>query len=227
MVNRNFQGSHRFVRYTDDKDGIDSSLIDARDLWDDYKDLAEFPRSTPSALRRLKMYARDAADWLGDRIFMVDLDIVITDDLTPVLDRPEDFVINAGVVPFMPYSSAFTLHFVFGEKRARKSREFFATDPDLAKAIIELVAIKEEAFTDSDQDITADQRTEIEATKRDRAERLSAVVYSFLTLAREAEAKASLAAVSKPQRLTELDEKAFDKVIVVSSRCPASPIWRP
>jgi hypothetical protein len=37
-----------------------------------------------------------------------------------------------------------TLHFVFGERRARLSREFFSTDLDLAKAIIELVAIKEE-----------------------------------------------------------------------------------
>jgi hypothetical protein len=30
-----------------------------------------------------------------------------------------------------------TLHFVFGEKRARRNREFFIIDPDLAKAIID------------------------------------------------------------------------------------------
>lgn len=109
MVERNFKAPHRFVCYTDDKDGIDRTLVDARDIWDDHKDLAVFARSNPSAFRRLKMYARDAADWLGERIFMMDLDIVITGHLTPVLDRPEDFVINAGVVPFMPYNSALIL----------------------------------------------------------------------------------------------------------------------
>jgi hypothetical protein len=62
---------------------------------------------------------------------------------------------------------------VFGERRARLSREFFTTDPDLAKAIIELVAIKEEALTDSEQDISPDQRTEIEATKQVRQERMT------------------------------------------------------
>jgi hypothetical protein len=66
-----------------------------------------------------------------------------------------------------------TLHFVFGERRARLSREFFTTDPDLAKAIIELVAIKEEALTDTEQAITPDQRAEIETTKRGRQERLT------------------------------------------------------
>jgi hypothetical protein len=59
-----------------------------------------------------------------------------------------------------------TLHYVFGEKRARSSREFFTTDPDLAKAIIELVAIKEEAVADVDQDIAPAQRADIEATRR-------------------------------------------------------------
>lgn len=66
-----------------------------------------------------------------------------------------------------------TLHFVFGERRARLNREFFTTDPDLVKAIIELVAIKEEAVTDSQQAITPDQRHEIEATKRERTERVT------------------------------------------------------
>ena len=66
-----------------------------------------------------------------------------------------------------------TLHFVFGDKRRRLNREFFTSNPDLAKAIIELVAISEETITDVQQDITPEQRVEIEGEKRVRAERVS------------------------------------------------------
>ena len=61
-----------------------------------------------------------------------------------------------------------TLHFVFGEKRARQSREFFKIEPDLAKAIIELVALEDVALTDQEQAIDPDQRREIEAAKARR-----------------------------------------------------------
>lgn len=55
-----------------------------------------------------------------------------------------------------------TLHFVFGENRARKNREFFRINPDLAKAIIELVAITPVEYSDEEQHIDANERTEIE-----------------------------------------------------------------
>lgn len=63
-----------------------------------------------------------------------------------------------------------TLHFVFGEKRARGNREFFTTAPDLVKAIIELVAIEDITPTDAEQSISPAQREAIEET-RARAER--------------------------------------------------------
>ena len=66
-----------------------------------------------------------------------------------------------------------TLHFVFGDHRRRRNREFFTSDPDLARAIIELVAIRQETIDDSQQAITPDQREEIETTKAVRAERLT------------------------------------------------------
>lgn len=66
-----------------------------------------------------------------------------------------------------------TLHFVFGEKRVRLNREFFQTEPDLVRAIIELVAIKDEAVCDDAQEITAEQRGAIEEVKRARAEALT------------------------------------------------------
>lgn len=63
-----------------------------------------------------------------------------------------------------------TLHFVFGEGRARKGREFFKINPDLAKAIIELVAITPLELTDEEQDIDAKERKEIEQAKQNRRE---------------------------------------------------------
>ena len=61
-----------------------------------------------------------------------------------------------------------TLHFVFGEKRERCNREFFTIDPDLAKAIIELVAETEFTLTDADQSIDAVERKEIEQMRNRR-----------------------------------------------------------
>jgi hypothetical protein len=61
-----------------------------------------------------------------------------------------------------------TLHFVFGEKRARRSREFFTIDPDLAKAIIELVADTKIEVSDAEQSIDAGERREIETMRRSR-----------------------------------------------------------
>ncbi len=61
-----------------------------------------------------------------------------------------------------------TLHFVFGEKRARRSREFFTIDPDLAKAIIELVADSRIDVTDVEQSIDVGEREEIEKIRRRR-----------------------------------------------------------
>lgn len=63
-----------------------------------------------------------------------------------------------------------TLHFVFGDKRARGNREFFTANPDLVKAIIELVALEEVTPTDAEQSISPAQREAIEETKA-RAER--------------------------------------------------------
>jgi len=61
-----------------------------------------------------------------------------------------------------------TLHFVFGENRTRKNREFFKINPDLAKAIIELVAIAPVEYSDEEQDIDAKERAEIDQTRTRR-----------------------------------------------------------
>jgi len=51
-------------------------------------------------------------------------------------------------------------------------------------------------------------------------------VYSFVSLAREGEAKASLSAISKPEKLTELDKDSLDRVITVSKQMMAPAAYR-
>lgn len=94
-----------------------------------------------------------------------------------------------------------TLHFVFGEKRTRLNREFFQTDPDLVKAIIELVAIRQEPIGDAEQAITADQRDAIEEV-RSKAEaitldRLGFIVGTVLTFTKNPEVTCTVAGPRK------------------------------
>ena len=49
--------------------------------------------------------------------------------------------------------------------------KFFQIDPELARAVIELVAIKETAPTDAEQGIAPEQRQEFQAEERSRSER--------------------------------------------------------
>ena len=49
-------------------------------------------RDWPGMLRRLVIFREDAAELFGKRILLMDLDVVILRDITPLVDRPEDFV---------------------------------------------------------------------------------------------------------------------------------------
>ena len=46
----------------------------------------------PGMLRRLVIFREDAPELFGKRILLMDLDVVILRDITPLVDRPEDFV---------------------------------------------------------------------------------------------------------------------------------------
>ena len=93
MVARHYKHPHRVVCVTDDPDGIDSS-IGIVPLWSDHADLIN-PHGAhqPSCYRRLKAFSSEAREWFGDRFVSVDLDCVITGDMSPLWNRPEDFVI--------------------------------------------------------------------------------------------------------------------------------------
>lgn len=93
MVRRWCRLPYEFVCITDSAIGIRPG-IRTIPLWPDLGDLPS-PAGVrfPSCYRRLKLFSPEAGELVGKRIVCLDLDTVITGDVTPLWDRPEDFVI--------------------------------------------------------------------------------------------------------------------------------------
>jgi hypothetical protein len=64
------------------------------------------------------------------------------------------------------------------------------------------------------------------ARARKFATSFHAVVYSFVTLSRVGQERAQLAAVSKPEKLAQLDKKSLDKVITISKQMMGATPFR-
>lgn len=92
MVTRHYHQPFRFLCVTDRPDEL--SCIETITLWDDFADVrSNIGGSYPSCYRRLKVFAPDAGLTFGERLVSIDLDTVIVRDITPLFDRPDDFVI--------------------------------------------------------------------------------------------------------------------------------------
>lgn len=92
MVRRHYPHPHRFVCVTDRPQDVPK--VETIPLWDDCAGIpSPIGYSYPSCYRRLKVFAPDAGEVFGERLVSLDLDTVIVGDLTPLFDRPEDFVI--------------------------------------------------------------------------------------------------------------------------------------
>lgn len=99
MVARHYAGPHRFNCITDDPKGIDES-IRIIPLWADHGQLpSAYGARNPSCYRRLKLFSEEARELVGPRFVSLDLDMVITGDLSPLWDRLEDFVIIKSATP--------------------------------------------------------------------------------------------------------------------------------
>jgi hypothetical protein len=92
MITRHYHAPFRFVCVTDQPEKLPG--IETVKLWDDFAGLkSNIGGSYPSCYRRLKLFAADAGETFGPRMVSIDLDMVITGDITPLFDRPEDFAI--------------------------------------------------------------------------------------------------------------------------------------
>lgn len=84
MLERNLRLPHRLLCLTDDPAGVDPR-VECHPL------PAEFAGSF-RCRRRMWQYSRDRAALFGPRFLAIDLDLVLTDDITPLIDRPEPVV---------------------------------------------------------------------------------------------------------------------------------------
>jgi hypothetical protein len=109
MVARHYQQPHRFVCITDQPETIDADIKTIPDRGDFKSVPAPSGVRNPSCYRRLWMFAPDAAGVLGQRFVSLDLDLVICGDLSPVFDRPEDFVIYGDTNPRTFYNGSMVL----------------------------------------------------------------------------------------------------------------------
>lgn len=105
MMSRHLGLAHEIVCVTDDPAGIDPSV-------------RIVPLDTPvwAAMRdarrcgvRIRAFGADMAGILGPRFAWIDLDVVITGDVTAIFDRPEDIVITAPPRPPLPYNGSIVL----------------------------------------------------------------------------------------------------------------------
>lgn len=133
MVARFYPPPHRFVCFTDDATGIDAA-VEVLPLWSDFADVPNpSGRKQPSCYRRLKLFAPEMREVLGDRFVAIDLDTVITGDLRPLWNRTNEFVIFGDTHPSTPYNGSMFL--MTAGARAQVWTEFDpATSPARAAA---------------------------------------------------------------------------------------------
>lgn len=106
MVARHFAHPHRFICVTDDPRGLEPG-IEVVPLWNDYATIpSPYGPRNPSCYRRLRAFHPDIGQVFGRRFVSIDLDCVIAGDLTPVFNRPEDFVIWGATHPTTPYNGS-------------------------------------------------------------------------------------------------------------------------
>lgn len=95
MIQRHYPHPFRFVCITDmdwtyHKFDIGIDVIGRDDPFP--KQRNPFGPGTPTCYRRLELFGPFGKE-IGERIVSIDLDVVITGDLTPIFDRSEDFII--------------------------------------------------------------------------------------------------------------------------------------
>lgn len=111
MVQRHFDRPHRFICVTDNPAGLDPD-VEVVSLWNDFSTIWSphgNPSRYPSCYRRLRAFHPAIAKVFGPRFVQIDLDLVVTGDLAPLWDRPEDFVIWGDTNPHTLYNSSMIL----------------------------------------------------------------------------------------------------------------------
>lgn len=101
-VKRNLSMDHEFCVITDQDHRLFPDVDRVITMWPDLRDLG-------GCYTRLRAFAPDMADIIGERFVWMDLDCVVTGVLDPLLDRPEDFVIWRNDIGRTPYCGSMVM----------------------------------------------------------------------------------------------------------------------
>ena len=110
MIDRHYKKPHELVCITDNPIGIDGRVRIIK-LWDDFKNVPS-PHGplNPSCYRRLKMFSREAIELIGPRFVSIDLDVVITNDISDLFPEDLDFKMYGDTARGTPYNGSLILH---------------------------------------------------------------------------------------------------------------------
>lgn len=106
MLKRHGGPKARLTCITDDADGI-SNDVRIVPLWPDLSEMIS-PHGVryPSCYRRLKLFSEEARDLIGDKFVVMDLDVVIVKDISPLFSGREDFKIWGDTARGTPYNGS-------------------------------------------------------------------------------------------------------------------------
>lgn len=99
MLRRHVDIDYRLICITDDPEGI-SKEVEIIPLWKELND-------KPGCWRRLKIFSKEMKKLIGERIISIDLDCVILDNITDILEREEEFLIWGEHTRKAPYCCSF------------------------------------------------------------------------------------------------------------------------
>ena len=105
MIERNLDLDHKFVCITDDPTEL---LCDTIELWKE--PMVNLPERRPNCYRRLKMFEKNAAEWMDcDFVLSIDLDVVIVSNITSLVQdmMNHDFSIWGDTAKNTHYNGSF------------------------------------------------------------------------------------------------------------------------
>jgi hypothetical protein len=110
MLKRHYHAPFELVCVTDDPAGIRKE-VRCVPLWMDYASLpSPHGHGNPSCYRRLKMFSREAVNIFGPYFVSMDLDIVITGDVTELFQQDYDFRMYGDTARGTPYNGSLIQH---------------------------------------------------------------------------------------------------------------------
>lgn len=107
MVRRHLSIPHTIACVTDSPEGIDASIeiIAPPKEFEDWR-IPTWAPGRPQCLRRIAMFAPDAAKRFGERFVCMDIDCIVTNSLDRLFSDTRDFKIFRGTMKGRPYNGS-------------------------------------------------------------------------------------------------------------------------